>query len=72
MVIMDMVMPEIGADQLLGIIRKNHPATKVILSSGYSLAHVESGNLLRHTDGFLQKPYQLAELSNVVRAAIAT
>jgi len=72
MVIMDMVMPDIGADQLLGIIRKNHPATKVILSSGYSLAHVESGNLLRHTDGFLQKPYQLAELSNVVRAAIAT
>jgi diguanylate cyclase (GGDEF)-like protein len=70
MVIMDMVMPDIGADQLLGMIRKNHSGAKVILSSGYSLAHVESGNLLKHTDGFLQKPYQLAELSKIVRATI--
>ncbi len=71
LVIMDMVMPDIGADQLLGIIRRNRPGTKVILSSGYSSAHIESGNLLKNTDGFLQKPYQLAELSNIVRAAIA-
>jgi diguanylate cyclase (GGDEF)-like protein len=71
MVIMDMVMPDIGADQLLGIIRKNHPETRIILSSGYSLAHVESEKLLQQTEGFLQKPYQLAELANFVRAAIA-
>jgi DNA-binding NtrC family response regulator len=70
LVIMDMVMPDVGADQLLGIIRKNHPAAKVILSSGYSSTHIEAGNLLKNTDGFLQKPYQLAELSNIVRAAI--
>ncbi|MCU0590230.1 MAG: HDOD domain-containing protein [Desulfobacterales bacterium] len=72
MVIMDMVMPDIGADQLLGIIRTNRPDTKVILSSGYSLAHIESRNLLQLTDGFLQKPYQLSELSNIVRAAIVS
>jgi len=70
LVIMDMVMPDIGADQLLGAIRRDHPGTKVILSSGYSSAHIESGSLLKNTDGFLQKPYQLAELSAIVRTAI--
>jgi diguanylate cyclase (GGDEF)-like protein len=71
LVIMDMVMPDIGADQLLGIIRRSHPGTRVILSSGYSSAHIKSGNLLNNTDGFLQKPYQLAELATIVRAATA-
>jgi diguanylate cyclase (GGDEF)-like protein len=71
LVIMDMVMPDIGADQLLGIIRRSHPGTRVILSSGYSSAHIKSGNLLNNTDGFLQKPYQLAELATIVRSATA-
>jgi len=71
LVIMDMVMPDIGADQLLGSIRRSHPEAKVILSSGYSAAHIKSGSLLNNTDGFLQKPYQLAELAAIVRAATA-
>ncbi len=71
MVIMDMVMPDIGADQLLGIIRQNHSEAKVVLSSGYSLTHFESGNWLNRSAGFLQKPYRLAELSKIVRATIA-
>ncbi len=70
LVIMDMVMPDIGADQLLEVIREQRFRTKVILSSGYSPAHVKSGSLLKNTDGFLQKPYQLAELSKIARAAI--
>jgi diguanylate cyclase (GGDEF)-like protein len=70
MVIMDMVMPDISADQLLGIIRQNHSETKVVLSSGYSLTHFESGNWLKRSDGFLQKPYQLAELSKIVCEAL--
>lgn len=70
LVIMDMMMPDIGADQLLGAIREQRSRTKVILSSGYSLAHVKSGSLIKNTDGFLQKPYQLAELSKIARAAI--
>jgi diguanylate cyclase (GGDEF)-like protein len=72
MVIMDMVMPDIKAEQLLGIIRQNHSQAKVVLSSGYSLTHFESGNWLNRSAGFLQKPYQLAELSKIVRATIAS
>jgi diguanylate cyclase (GGDEF)-like protein len=71
MVIMDMVMPDIGADELFGMIRRHQTATKVILSSGYHLAHFQSGNWRQRSDGFLQKPYQLAELSTIVRTTLA-
>lgn len=70
MVIMDMIMPEMGTDQLLSAIRELHPAAKVVLSSGYSLSSGDSGNLLNRADGFLQKPYQLSELSKLVRATL--
>jgi len=71
MVIMDMVMPDIGTDQLLDIVRQYNTETKVVLSSGYSLPNFKSGNWLKRSDGFLQKPYQLAELSKIVQATLA-
>jgi diguanylate cyclase (GGDEF)-like protein len=70
MVIMDMVMPDINPDQILSAIRDRHTGTKVLLSSGYSLSGEGNGNLLKRTDGFLQKPYQLAELSRIVLATL--
>ena len=70
MVIMDMVMPDMNPDQILSAIRDRHPKAKVVLSSGYSLSSNDNGNLLNRTDGFLQKPYQLAELSKIVQATL--
>jgi PleD family two-component response regulator len=70
MVIMDMVMPDMNPDQILSTIRDRHTDTKVVLSSGYSLSSGGNGNLLNRTDGFLQKPYQLAELSRIVHATL--
>jgi len=70
MVIMDMVMPDMNPDQILSAIRDRHSETKVVLSSGYSLTSEGTGNLLTRTDGFLQKPYQLAELSQIVHATL--
>ena len=70
MVIMDMVMPEMNPDQILTTIRDLHPKVKVVLSSGYSLSRKDSANLLKKTDGFLQKPYRLSELSKLVHATL--
>jgi diguanylate cyclase (GGDEF)-like protein len=70
MVIMDMVMPDMNPDKILSAIRDRHTDTKVVLSSGYSLNSEGDGNLLNKTDGFLQKPYQLAELSRIVHATL--
>lgn len=70
MVIMDMVMPDMHADQILSAIRDRDAGTRVVLSSGYSLNSEDSGNLLNRTNGFLQKPYQLAELSKIVHTTL--
>ena len=70
MVIMDMVMPDMNPEQILSAIRDQHAEAKVLLSSGYSLNSAGNHQLLNRTDGFLQKPYQLAELSQVVHATL--
>ena len=70
MVIMDMVMPDMNPEQILSAIRDQHGEAKVLLSSGYSLNSAGNHPLLNRTDGFLQKPYQLAELSQVVHATL--
>jgi diguanylate cyclase (GGDEF)-like protein len=70
MVIMDMVMPDIEPDQLLSAIRGAGAGTKVVLSSGYCPTTVGHSDMFRKTDGFLQKPYQLSELSKIVTATL--
>jgi diguanylate cyclase (GGDEF)-like protein len=70
MVIMDMVMPDTSPDKILNDIRNIHPESKVVLTSGYNLSSGGNENLLKKTNGFLQKPYQLAELSRIVKATL--
>ena len=70
MVIMDMVMPDTSPDKILKDIRDMHSESKVVLTSGYNLSSGGNENLLKKTNGFLQKPYQLAELSRIVKATL--
>jgi diguanylate cyclase (GGDEF)-like protein len=70
MVIMDMVMPDTSPDQILKDIRNFNSESKVVLTSGYNLSSGGNENLLNKTNGFLQKPYQLAELSRIVKATL--
>jgi diguanylate cyclase (GGDEF)-like protein len=69
-VIMDMVMPDTSPDQILKDIRDIHSESKVVLTSGYNLSSGGNENLLKKANGFLQKPYQLAELSRIVKATL--
>jgi DNA-binding NtrC family response regulator len=70
MVIMDMVMPDMNADQILRAIRERHSEARVVLSSGYNPDSVGSMDMFKTTYGFLQKPYQMSELSRIVQAAL--
>ena len=69
-VIMDMVMPDTSPDQIIKDIHDIHSESKVVLTSGYNLSSGGNENLLKKTNGFLQKPYQLAELSRIVKATL--
>ncbi len=70
LVILDMVMPEMGGRAAFLEMRKINPDIVAVLSSGYSVAGEAQTSLREGVRGFLQKPYNLAELSRNVRALL--
>jgi CheY-like chemotaxis protein len=71
MVILDMVMPGMGGGEVYDIMKKIDKNVKVLLSSGYSMDGQAKKILQRGCDGFLQKPYSIAEVSGKLRDLLA-
>jgi PAS domain S-box-containing protein len=67
MVILDMIMPDMsGSDTYNGLMEIN-PNLKVLLCSGYSVDGQATEILDRGCEGFIQKPFNLRNLSTKVR-----
>ncbi|MFO7569203.1 MAG: PAS domain S-box protein [Smithellaceae bacterium] len=63
LVIVDMVMPVMSGGEIFDELKKINPGVKVLLSSGYSL-NGQAGKILeRGCDGFIQKPFTLADIA---------
>ncbi|MEN6422581.1 MAG: response regulator, partial [Smithella sp.] len=73
LVIMDMIMPGLGGGAAIDAIRAENPAARIILSSGYSLSG-EAQNILNRGGiiSFIQKPFELADLSQQIRDILDT
>jgi PAS domain S-box-containing protein len=68
LLILDMNMPQMGGKSTFEMMKKNNPAVKVLVCSGYSQMMVnEGGAFLREVDGFIQKPYELEDFARTVR-----
>jgi two-component system cell cycle sensor histidine kinase/response regulator CckA len=67
MVILDMVMPDMGGGETFDILKKINPDIKVLLSSGYSINGQAAEILERGCDGFIQKPFNITQLSQKLR-----
>ncbi|MGD8256745.1 MAG: response regulator, partial [Desulfobacterales bacterium] len=63
MVILDMIMPEMGGGAVYDRIKEIDPDVKILLSSGYSINGQAKEILRRGCDGFIQKPFNMEELS---------
>ncbi len=63
MVILDMIMPEMNGEEVFRSIREVNPKIKVLLSSGYSVDGEARKILEQGCNGFIQKPFDLKELS---------
>jgi two-component system cell cycle sensor histidine kinase/response regulator CckA len=70
LVILDMVMPAMSGGKTYDRLKKINPGVKVILSSGYSLNGQASGILERGCCGFIQKPFNVNELSKKIREVL--
>jgi len=66
-VILDMIMPDIGGREVYDRLKMINPKVRVLLSSGYSVDGQASEILQRGCDGFIQKPFNVKELSSKLR-----
>ena len=66
-VILDMIMPGIGGGDTYDRLKELNPDIKVLLSSGYSINGQATGILERGCDGFIQKPFNVWDLSQIIR-----
>ncbi len=63
LVILDMIMPDICGGETFDRIKAINPDIKVLLSSGYSINSQARAILERGCDGFIQKPFNIKQLS---------
>jgi DNA-binding NtrC family response regulator len=70
MVIIDMIMPGMDGGQTFNRIRRLRPTMPVMLSSGYALNGKADAIMCRGCNGFIQKPFNLTELSTQVRKVL--
>ncbi len=66
-VILDVIMPGMGGGEIYDLIKEIDPGAKVILSSGYSFSCESSEIVDRGANGFIQKPFNVMELSHKIR-----
>ena len=67
MIIMDMVMPGMTGSETFDRLKQISPDAKVLLSSGYSVDGQASDILKRGCDGFIQKPFNMNQLSQKIK-----
>ena len=69
-IILDMIMPKMGGGETFDRIKKMKPEIRVLLSSGYSINGQATEILKRGCNGFIQKPFNLQNLSQNLRSIL--
>ena len=67
MAVLDMIMPNMGGGETYDKMKEMDPTIKVLLSSGYSVDGQATDILNRGCDGFIQKPFDINDLSQKIR-----
>jgi len=70
LVLLDMVMPGMDGGKTFDALRARSPNLPVILSSGYAMSDAAMEIMQRGCNGFIQKPYNLSELSQKIRSVL--
>lgn len=68
--IVDMIMPRMGARECLHHFKLINPEVRAVLSTGYVNNNAVQEILNEGMCGFIQKPYQINQLSNIVAQAL--
>ncbi len=66
-VILDMIMPDMNGGEVYDTLKEINPKVRVLLSSGYSIDGEANEIMKRGCDGFVQKPFNMKQLSVKIR-----
>ena len=72
LVILDMIMPGMGGGDTYDNLKKINPDITVLLSSGYSMDGQAREILERGCDGFIQKPFNMSQLSQAIQKTLGS
>jgi len=70
MVITDMRMPKMSGLELLQAIKERRPKLPVVVISGYNVDDVDSGIVTSRADGFLNKPFMMADIEKLLSSLL--
>jgi len=70
LVILDVIMPEMGGKECFARLRQMDPSVKVLMASGYASGGTANTAEQLGADGFVSKPYRVAQLLRVVRETL--
>ena len=70
LVILDMIMPNMSGRETFEALKRANPDINVLLASGYSVNGAATELLRQGCSGFIQKPFNLIELSRKVREVL--
>ena len=65
-VLLDMLMPDMNGFQIYHRLKKIQPNIKIILTSGHAVCKSEGQSESLGFDGFIQKPFNLKQLSEKI------
>ena len=71
LVVLDVIMPRMGGQEVFRHLQEVDPGVKVLLSSGYSENGQAAEVLAEGARGFLQKPYDVETVLRRVRETLA-
>jgi len=67
LILLDMVMPDMCGGETFDCLKTINPGVRVLLSSGYSIDGEAAEILKRGCNGFIQKPFNMEQLSQKIR-----
>lgn len=70
LVVLDLTMPEMDANLVLGKLKRINPQVKVVLTAGLGEKTALPGGLQQSVAGFIEKPFQARPLLTKVRSAL--
>jgi two-component system cell cycle sensor histidine kinase/response regulator CckA len=70
-VLTDVIVPDIGTDQLAQQVRSRYPEVPILYMSGYPRDEIVQQGLLGGEQPFLQKPFTAQQLTHAVDDALA-